>query len=355
VATRYFVPWWCGRDAEAWYADDPKIQRQLANELILFESTALIASTDRFSGEWALVTHQMVALGLGQLCIAHPPWCPELAPIVTKAATNSFAMEMRGFGTKAWQGEDAMTNLQSDHGHAYLAYSALALGMARLVDPAFPPALTTQHDDLIAAYERRLLASPTGLIETYPGEAYPTDVAAVAAAIAMHGRATRSDHSHVLRHWTQHQADWIDPSSGLVVQRLDAVTGAAHDAPRGSGTALAAYFASFADHDLAVALARSTMAHRSTRFGFGAIREYANGYDGSGDVDSGPVVLGMAVSATGFALACARIADDQDGFIALYRTTDLFGLPIASGDRRSFAVGGPIGNALLLALLTVAK
>ena len=355
AVARLAVPWWCGRDADAWYRDDPAIQRALANELIAFEAQTPVAGKDRFTGEWALVTHQMVALGLGQLCLAHPEWRIELASIVTRAATRSFAREMRAFGTLAWHGEDAIASLAGDHGHAYLAYPALALGMARLVDPAFPPELAAQHDALIAAYERRLLASPTGLIETYPGEAYPTDVAAVAGAIAMHGRATHSDHARVLRYWADQARARLDPESGLVIQRMDATTGAAHDAPRASGTALAAYFAAFADPDLARLLARATLAQRATHLGFGAIREYGDRPAGPGDVDSGPVVLGVSVSATGFALAAARLAGDADAFVALYRTTDLFGLPIEVGARRGFAVGGPIGNALLLALLTVAR
>jgi hypothetical protein len=64
------------------------------------------------------------------------------------------------------------------------------------------------------------------------------------------------------------------------------------------------------------------------------------------------VVLGVSVSATGFALAPARARGRAGAFVRLYRTTDLFGFPIAGGGRRRFAVGGPIGNALLLALLT---
>jgi hypothetical protein len=355
---RLFVPWWCGRDAGAWFHGDPEIQHQLATELVAFERSdeAHRASGDnRFAGEWALVTHQMVALGLAQLCLAHPTWNPELAPVVTTAAASSFRLEMRDFGTRAWKGEDAMASLESDHGHAYLAYAALALGMARLVDPAFPPELARPHDALIAAYERRLLASTTGLIETYPGEAYPTDVAAVAAAIAVHGRATQVSHERVLRQWAaQVRAVQIDPASGLVIQRMDARTGAAHDAPRASGTGLAAYFAGFADRGVAELLAAGVLRHEATRFGFGAIREYPDSYPGArrGDIDSGPVVLGVSVSATGFALAPARAFGHEDAFVRLYRTTDLFGLPIADGDRRRFAVGGPIGNALLLAFLT---
>ena len=352
AVVRLAVPWWCGRDAGAWIANDPDRQRGLADALVAFERSddaARAQPADRFAGEWALVTHQMIALGLAQLCLAHPEWTRELAPVVTAAAAKSFLVEMRGFGTRAWHGEDAMASLDGEHGHAYLAYAALALGMARLVDPAFPAALAAQHDALVAAYERRLLASPTSLIETYPGEAYPTDVAAVAAAIAIHGRVTHTSHEAVLRQWAARvRAIQIDHASGLVIQRMDATTGAPHDAPRASGTGLAAYFAGFADRELARELAGAVMRHVSTRFGFGGVREYGEGFAGHGDVDSGPVILGISVSATGFALASARLVGDDEAFIALYRTVELFGLRVGN----DFAIGGPIGNALLLALLT---
>jgi hypothetical protein len=287
------------------------------------------------------------------LALAHAEDRARLAPEVTCAARKSFLPEMRDFGTAAWHGEDAMASLDGPHGHAYLAYSALAVGMARLIDPAFPRDLSRAHDALIAAYERRLLASPTGLIETYPGEAYPTDTAAVAAAIAVHGRATHADHAAVLAHWSARvRAAQIDPASGLVYQRMGAHDGAAHDAPRGSGTALAAYFAGFADRDVSRILANGVFAHQSSFCGFGAVREYAKGHSGLGDIDSGPVILGVSVAATGFALAAARAHGHEDAFTRIYRTTELFGAPRASDDRLRFLTGGPIGNALLLAMLT---
>jgi len=357
VVVRLVPAWWCGRDADAWFRGDPELQRALADELVELEArddaTRAAPSGNRFAGEWALVTHQMIALGLAQLCLAHPAWKERYAPVATRAAAKSFLPEMRDFGTRAWKGEDALASLDGPHGHAYLAYAALALGMARVVDPAFPRDLAAQHDALIAAYERRLLASPTGLIETYPGEAYPTDVAAVAAAIAVHGRATGADHAAVLARWAERvRAVQIDPASGLVVQRMGAADGRAHDAPRGSGTGLAAYFAGFADRDVAERLATALLRHESTLLGFGAIREYADGHRGGGDVDSGPVVLGVSVAATGFALAPARAFGHRDAFTRIYRTTALFGLPVASGGRVRFASGGAIGNALLLAFLT---
>jgi hypothetical protein len=351
--------WWCGRDADAWLDGDPEVVRSLAEELVAFEAAddadraASGRSRSRFAGEWALVTHQMTALGLAQLCLAHPAWRDRYAPVVTRAAQKSFLPEMRGFGTRAWRGEDGLASLPGPHGHAYLGYPALAIGIARVLDPAFPERIAARHDALVAAFERRLLASPTGLLDTYPGEAYPTDVAAVAAAIAVHGRATGKDHRRVLAHWArQVRRVQIDEESGLVVQRMNAADGRPLDAPRGSGTGLAAYFAGFADRVLAKDLADALLRQESTFLGFGAIREYAPGHDGSGDVDSGPVVLGVSVSATGFALAPARAFGRRDAFTRIYRTTELFGVRIEGEGGSRFATGGPIGNALLLALLT---
>jgi hypothetical protein len=178
-------------------------------------------------------------------------------------------------------------------------------------------------------------------------------VAAVAAAIAVHGRATGADHHVVLARWADAvRATQIDRASGLVFQRMGAIDGRPHDAPRGSGTALAAYFVGFADRKLAATLADALWRHEGTFLGFGAIREYAEGHRGGGDVDSGPVVFGVSVSATGFALAPARAFGRDEVFERLYRTTDLFGVRVAANGATRFTTGGPIGNALLLALLT---
>lgn len=360
LLTFALVPrWWCGRDAGRWLDGEQATQTALADEMVAFEERddrerlTSASPGDRFAGEWALVTHQMTALGLGQVVLAHPSLRDRYVGPMSRAAAKSFLPEMRDFGTRAWGGEDALASVGSTHGHAYLAYSALAVSMARLFDTAFPPELARQHDALVTAYTRRLDASSTGLIETYPGEAYPTDVAAVAAAIALHARATGRDRREMLRRWSQRvRAHQIDGASGLVVQRVGARDGKAHDAPRGSGTGLAAYYAGFVDRALARDLTRALARHESTLLGFGAIREYAAGHKGGGDVDSGPVVLGVSVAATGFALSAFRAHGLREPFERVYRTTDLFGLPHGTPSGRRFATGGAIGNALLLAMLT---
>lgn len=355
-ATRLGAAAWYGREASAFLDGDEEVLRALCAEMVNFENadSATRASdpANRFAGEWALVTHQMTALGLAQVVLAHPEWKSAYAPTIRIAALRSFLPEMRDFGTRAWDGEDALHSLDGEHGHAYLAYSALAIGMARLVDPTgFPADVVVAHDALIAAYERRLLASPTGLIETYPHQAFPTDVAAVAAAISVHGKVTGLDHERVLAHWArQVRAVQIDRASGFVHQRMS-VDGTPRDVPRGSGTGLAAWYAGFVDRSLAIELTSALLSHERTFAGFSGVAEFGE-RQGHGDIDSGPVVLGVSVAATGFSLAPFRAFGHRDAFTRLFRTTTLFGLPARRGDALCFRTGGPIGNALLLAMLT---
>src|SRR5690606_12182428 len=119
AVVRWAAPAWCGREADAWYRGDEALVPALAAEQVAFETedTALRStdSHDRYVGEWALVTHQMTALGLGQLILAHPTWKKRYATPLRQAALRSFLPEMRDFGTEAWQGEDAIASVASDH------------------------------------------------------------------------------------------------------------------------------------------------------------------------------------------------------------------------------------------------
>jgi hypothetical protein len=345
-----------GRAGAAFFDGEIEARRALAGAVVEDVRSGVGAARfhtgdARFDGEWALVSNMMAALGLGQVALAHPELRSSYLPAIEAAVERALAAETTKFGAAAW-GTRGLEDLESNHGHAYLGYVDLALGMLRLLDPQTRLAAT--HDRLTAALARRLAAAPHGLVETYPKEAYPADVASIAGAIGLHGRATGRDHGAVLRRYGEAlRARWIEPRSGLLYQAGDAASGRPTAPPRASGTAIAAYFLSFAD----VALARELTAalsrgQRASFFGFGGVREYAPGYEGSGDIDSGPVVLGVSVSATGFALAGARMMGNREMFVELYRTAELFGVPVAREGRRRFATGGPLGNAILLAMLT---
>lgn len=353
---RWLPSAWHGRAAGRLWADEPAYHHAMAQGIDHWREQPLSADdlltgSQRFDGEWLFGTHMMSAMGYGQLAAAHPQHRERYLRAMEDSIDHLLAPEVRAFDRRAW-GSDPLDDLGTDRGHAaYLGYLALAVSMHRHLDPH--SRFATLHDQICQHLQARLQASPIGLVQTYPGETYPVDNTAIFGALALHERTTGTDHSAVLHAAGDTLARNTDPDTGLLIQKVESRTGATVDGPRGSGTALATYFTSFWDHERSASLyfAMRGHLHRSV-LGFGAVREYPPGVDGRGDIDSGPVVFGVSVSASGFALAGARIHDDREWFERFVATAHLFGAPVEYRGARQHALGGPLGDALMFALLT---
>jgi hypothetical protein len=356
ASLRWIPSAWCGREAMALFADESAAQLALARGVERWhaaEITAgdLMTGSERFDGEWLFGTSMMAGLGHAQLAVAHPEHREPQLRALAGCLARMLSPELRAFDRAAW-GSDPLEDLGSSRAHAaYLGYMGLVMSVHRSLVPDSQHA--GLHDRIMAHLHHAVLQSPIGLAETYPGEVYPVDNAAIMGALALHQRVTGVDHAEVLAGWAARLPSLRDAETGLLIQAVAPTDARMVDGPRGSGTALAVYFLSFADAEQSRSLYEAVRGHlRRDLLGFGAVREYPPGSDGRGDIDSGPVVLGVSISATGFALAGSRIHGDSATFEALYATAYLFGAPVDRDGVRSFALGGPLGDAMMLALLT---
>lgn len=306
----------------------------------------------RFDGEWFFGTAMMAALGFGQTAREHPELATESLARMDRALDAVLSAPARTFDAEAWRA-DPLDSLDSEDGHAaYLGYANLALSLRRFVEPE--QRFATLNDRISQSLERRLEAAPSLSIETYPGEIYPVDNAAAVASLALRARALGEEPRAVVQRWLDLlPVRFVDPDSGLLYQALDPNRAPA-DAPRGSGTALGAYFLSFADERASLALHRALRRELAGSVaGFGVVREYLPGTSWrAGDIDSGPLIFGWSISAMGFALSGCRAHADRAGFVELYRAFHLFGAPVERGSELTFASGGPLGNAIVFAMLT---
>lgn len=341
------------RRADRWVAHDAATQTALADVLSAWEldhpgPVWYHTGNLNFDGEASVAIDQMVCLGLGQLVLAHPELRERYLPALRRAGDHLADPDQLGFATQVY-GHNGLLGVGAHEGHAYLGYVLMGLAMLQRVDPDNPHGLLldARVDDL----EDHLFASPTGLIETYPGRTWPPDVTAVAGAIALRATARHLDRQEALQAWAERfERCAVDPDSGWLRQYTPTC---GEGRARGSGTAVGVYFLSFATPELATRLwTRFAATGRGSFAGFGALREYPPGSTGAGDGDSGPVILGMSVGATGFGLGAAQAEHDADTFRSLYRTTELFGAPMVQPGGWDFAGGGVLGNALLLAMLT---
>lgn len=346
---------WLGRGAEAAWTQPALAQAPLARRVAAHAQGALDPAryqtgSAHFNGEWALVTCQMTVLGLGQLALADEAARDAYLPAIDACVDWMVSPEALAFGAARWpkaRGE------VWDRGDAYMGYVNMALGIHRLLRPDSKHRVL--HDRLTQAFVRRMREGAFFALETYPGEVFPADMATVAGSVALHGRATGASYAAVLEPWG---AQWrrlaVDPKTGLVFQRLDPGTGAPVDLPRASGTAFSVYFLGWSHPKLSADLWRALAAQCAGRLdGFGAMREYPPGVQGGwGDIDSGPVLFGVGPSASAFAMAGARLHGDREIFDGLWRTSQLVGVPVRAGDQRGYVLGGPLGDALLLAMST---
>jgi hypothetical protein len=306
-----------------------------------------------FDEEWVFGTYFMTGMGLGQVALEHPELRDEHARLMDLCITKMLTPKVRTFDTRLWN-QDAMLDLDDglvQHA-AYLGYLNLLLSLHRVVDPSSRHAAL--NDRLSAALQRSLDVSPTSLLETYPGQVFPVDNMSIGGSIGLRATAIGEPRPAWLDRWTKTIRDrYVDRASGLLIQRVHPVTGAPTDEPRGSGTAFGAYMLSFGDqeltHDLDLAIRRELDA---SLVGFGGIREYPEAHRGDGDIDSGPVLFGIGVSPTGFSIPAARRLDDHEWHDRLVATATLFGAPRTIGGRLNFVAGGPLGDAIMFAMLT---
>jgi hypothetical protein len=367
----------CERDAAAYFDGETAQVDALAASVSSWTESGLspdafATGSTRFDGEWLFGTYMMAAMGFGQVALASDPG-RDAAGAQRRAASVArmercldamLSPPARAFDRDAWSFDalasiDAPPGSSQDRGHvAYLGYAGLALGLHRLVAPS--SRFDAVQDRIAAALARRFEASKIGLVETYPGETYPVDNTAALGALALHATATHAAPPPALARGLEAvRVHGIQAESGLLAQAVDSSTAAPRDPGRGSGTALAAYFLAFADHAMSASLHRAVRRDLfRTVLGFGVILEHPASCEscaGRVDIDSGPVVAGFGVSATGFAIGASRANDDRDAFASLYATAHLFGAPFDEGGTRTFATGGPLGDAILFAMLTAPR
>jgi hypothetical protein len=364
----------CERDANAYFDGDAKQVDALATSVATWTGAELAPSSfatgsSRFDGEWLFGTYMMAAMGFGQVALARDdaPAAPrriETVERMERCLDAMLAPPSRAFDRDAWSFDalastGAPPGTSRDRGHvAYLGYAGLALGLHRLLVPV--SRFDAKHDAIVAALARRFERSPSGLVETYPNEVYPVDNTAALGALALYARATHTTPSPGLARGLEAiRTHGIQRESGLLAQAVDATTSAPRDPGRGSGTALAAYFVAYADPATSASLYRAVRRELfRTIIGFGVILEHPASCEtcsGRVDIDSGPTAFGFGVSATGFAIGASRANDDRDAFGSLYATAHLFGAPFDEGEARTFATGGPLGDAILFAMLTAPR
>jgi len=320
-----------------------------------FEYQAMTPGGDLFLGEWALGALSMTAAATTNLAFTFADTRAEALDRLPRLIDRAMQGEARAFDQRQW-GEDPLETLQTDHGHlGYLGHFNLMLGGYRALggDHRYD----ALHRRITEAMARRMDRSVSAHVETYRGEIYTSDNSTAAASIAVYDLVSGENHGATLQRYVQYtRAHLLDERTGLVVFKVDE-QGRPQGAPRGCGVGWNSFYLPFVDETFAAEQYARIKQHMVKRLWFGmvGIREYPVGVAGFGDVDSGPVLLELSTSGTGFAMAGARRAGDGKLLRELLDTGEIVGTSVQWAGRRRYLLAPLVGDAIVLAMKTATR
>jgi hypothetical protein len=182
--------------------------------------------------------------------------------------------------------------------------------------------------------------------ETYYTQSWPADVVLCVAALAQHDKLYTGTYQRSIKSWWKRVSKNLDPS-GLIPHSAHPVTGKPLQHARGSSQSLMQCFLPEIIGGTHNVDSYNKM-FAGTRFGLPGIQEYPKGTDGSADIDSGPVVLGMGGAATIVGMRAMKVNGFHNESTALRNTIEAFAFPLKMNGRKKYLLGKlPIADVFI--------
>ncbi|MFI6080970.1 hypothetical protein ACIBBB_08325 [Streptomyces sp. NPDC051217] len=187
-------------------------------------------------------------------------------------------------------------------------------------------------------------------LTAYPGQAWPVDSTVAVASLRLHDTLLPARFSGTVERWLDGVRQRLDPRTRLLPHRVSPDTGDPLEVARGTSQSIIQRF--LVDIDPAFAREQYTLFRDQyvvSPLGLGpTTREYPEGMDGPADVDSGPLPLGVSLSATVVTLGAAQVRGDATLAEGIANYGELLGVPVSTPWTKRYALGLlPIGDAFV--------
>jgi hypothetical protein len=303
------------------------------------------------NAEWDFMGRSFLVWSLANLGLRDPASKPRYLEVMDRILTETLQLEQeRGIHFFLMPYSRARPFVVQPEQSLFLdGEIALMLASRRLLEekPEYCAALADRVERIVA----RLGPHPLHAAESYPDECWTFDHAVALAATRLADRLDGTDHSALRRDWVRVARDrLLHRETGLLLSSFT-LTGTPIDGPEGSTLWMVAHCLQLVDEPFArdqYARARHELGR--TLCGFSYAREWPPTWRGPTDIDSGPVIPGLDISAgsSGMAFIGASAFDDDAFLASLAATLDFAAFPSRNEGRLRYCASNQVGDAALL-------
>ncbi len=333
----------------------PKAERLLARQNAIWLDPALrereIGRMRLSNAEWDFMARSFLAWSLANVGLRDPARKKDCLAVMDRILDETMRLERE----KGWRfflmpyANDRPYVAQPEGSLFVDSEIALMLGLRRLLE---------EREDYRAPLAgrvrlmvERMEKSEFLVAESYPDECWMFDHLIALAAVRVADALDGTDHSAFLARWLSNaKRRFVDPKTGLLLSSFT-LSGRPIDGPEGSTIWMAAHALQILDPAFAEDQYRRAKKELSrSALGFGYAVEWPSSWTGPMDVDSGPIVpvLGVSAGSSGLAFVGASAFGDREFLSSLSATLDFAAFPEDSGGGLRYGASNAVGDAVLL-------
>ena len=320
-------------DAKSEWREAPSSTREYAFAKRHLESSfSGYGATDVLVPPFAVVALSHFAAGLMNVWVAEKERQVEVATLLDEVVRRATHPSVVPSSLGDRRPFDA-TSLDDEN--LYLSHLGVILGIRRIVACAegrqCPNAEATDamHERVVKHLRERTLASPLAHAPSYPDSPmWPADQAVTLLALRLYDGIHHTDLLDApLTGWLAAMRKHADPATGLFHSSVSSLEYAT--TPRGCALSWTSLYLAQVEPKVARDQYERYREHMGADvLGIGGFREWpVDRTKGGMDADSGPVIGGVGVAATGLGLGPAKLFGDTDRYTAIRRAALTFGVP----------------------------
>jgi len=308
------------------------------------------------NAEWDFMHRTFTVLAFANIALRSPAETTACLDLMDRVVADTIATE-KGKGMYHFLMDYAHTGLfQAQPARSLFQDGEIALMLASRLAIASNTAWQAELDTRTATLVNQMRQSPVQCGESYPNECWTFCNTVALAALAMSDAVAGTDHHDFIHTWLDTaKKRLVHPATGLLVSSFS-FDGAWFDGPEGSSIWMSAHCLDLVDPAFAADQYRRAKAELGrSLFGFGYAREWPAAWTGVMDVDSGPVIppLGISAGSSGMAFIGAAGFKDAPYLSRLLTSLQFGGFPVHHGESLRFAASNEVGDSVILYALVM--